>query len=141
MQKHVFQIALASLIHNPSAPADWEKDVAGKLGKLPDGYSEIVELASKLCGGNKDAKAGKSQNLQSIFDHLSLSNKKEKTKNSHYFVPAALSLGDDLFFPRDQQELSEAESDTGSLLEVLKKELGWWRSQAGSGWIRSSPCW
>jgi CRISPR-associated protein Csm1 len=120
MHMNNFQIALASLIGNPGPLAGWETDIVNKLGKVDERSAQAIALASDLSAGGIKS-SGKAALLQSIFDHLSLSN--AKSKNSHYYAPGALSLEDDSVFAKPIQDGGKEKPNFDHLRDEMKQAI------------------
>ncbi|MFZ5819554.1 MAG: type III-A CRISPR-associated protein Cas10/Csm1 [Chloroflexota bacterium] len=120
------QIALASLTRNPGLSGDWGTEIVNKLGKIDESAEGVIALASELSAGGA-APGEKVAHLQSIFDHLSLSDAKRGSAELHYFAPRALSLQEHYVFP---EAIQRQELDFKSLQEELGKALP--QNDAGS---------
>ena len=122
MQKDIFQIALAGLTSDPGLIRGWEADLNSKLGKLPDRFGEIIELASKLSAGASGS-PGDIEKLESIFDHVSLSDGQPPSNDLHYYAPSTLSLQQNVIFPDKQQDDGAEKPDFTRLLGEIKQAL------------------
>ncbi len=106
MQEDVVRIALASFVNGPGPFVDWEKRVIAGLGDLSAEFKAIVQLASILSSGGTEA-AGKIQHLGSIFDKLSLDEKRTEPRAPTYYALRSLSLQEEALFPSKSLEQAD----------------------------------
>lgn len=119
METNIFQIALAGLINSPQSLRGWEAELRSRLGALPEGFGEVIELASRLSAGAVSSEGGL-QKLGSVFDRVSLHDR--PITEGHCYAPLPLSLQREALFPNDVQD-NNSKPDASGLLDDLKQAL------------------